>query len=413
MSRHRFVRNINIQDELDDHFDDEEDPFEGITLDQQAQLDSATDNVLNLLGPEQDSLISETEIRKKLWDVYFDVDLTLEWAFDEQKRRKSARGKKGDSMDLDSPTASAKPASALAQLAARSKPSSGKPSLASLAARRPQISATNAKPGSTGSSSPIAKPSLASLAASSSSAKVNQVPSPLVASPTVLASLSKPSTSKLAALAQSRSRQSATISPSLIQTAPTSAPAAPVTAKPLSKLAMKIQATKEAAAAAAPATSPLKPTLVSTQANPQNISMQNSETVALITNGTTVTTETHGQEEDIFAVANRLFSAPAGLVNSLPISSLCLEDISTLKAAPSPFAMLLIPRVTACDVSQPPQRHARPKSENPGDESGGVFAFETPSPDDIVLQKRGGTRLAAAAKFARASGGERMKTGTG
>lgn len=81
MSRHRFVRNINIHDELNDDFDHEEDPFEGITPAQQAQLDSATDSVVNLLGPEQDSLISEAEIRKKLWDVYFDVDDTLAWAF--------------------------------------------------------------------------------------------------------------------------------------------------------------------------------------------------------------------------------------------------------------------------------------------------------------------------------------------
>ena len=41
MSRHRFVRNLDLHDELDDGDYDEHDPFEGITPDQQAQLDSA------------------------------------------------------------------------------------------------------------------------------------------------------------------------------------------------------------------------------------------------------------------------------------------------------------------------------------------------------------------------------------
>lgn len=83
MSRHRFVRNLNAQDVLQDHegFDHDEDPYDGITAEQQAQLDSATESVVNLLGPSEDSLIQESEIRRQLWDSYFDVDTTLDWAF--------------------------------------------------------------------------------------------------------------------------------------------------------------------------------------------------------------------------------------------------------------------------------------------------------------------------------------------
>lgn len=86
MSRHRFVRNINIHDELDEDFGHEEDPFEGITLDQQAQLDASTEKVLSVLGPEQDTLVTEAEIRRQLWDSYFDVDSTAEWALGEHQR---------------------------------------------------------------------------------------------------------------------------------------------------------------------------------------------------------------------------------------------------------------------------------------------------------------------------------------
>lgn len=81
MSRHRYVRNINIHDELDEDFDHEDDPFEGITPDQQAQLDSATEKVLSILG--SDSLVTEPEIRRQLWDSYFDVDATASWALGE------------------------------------------------------------------------------------------------------------------------------------------------------------------------------------------------------------------------------------------------------------------------------------------------------------------------------------------
>lgn len=115
MSRHRFVRNINIHDELqDDHDDEGDDPFDSMTADQQAQLDTATDTVIGVLGAEKDSFITEEEIRRSLWDSYFDTNETLEWAFgesvsapsfmwctdptasvEEQKKRKAAKEKRG------------------------------------------------------------------------------------------------------------------------------------------------------------------------------------------------------------------------------------------------------------------------------------------------------------------------------
>ncbi|KAG8964732.1 Hsp70 suppressor, GTPase facilitates ribosomal subunit dissociation [Tulasnella sp. 419] len=136
MSRHRFVRNINIHEELDDTHYDEEDPFDGITPEQQAQLDSATDAVTNLLGPEKDSLISVAEIRHTLWDNYFDVDETLEWAFEEQKRRKAAKEKKE-----------------------KKKASSGPPTRVSTPTPSPKKAGSGSKSGAgaSGSSTPLRK----------------------------------------------------------------------------------------------------------------------------------------------------------------------------------------------------------------------------------------------------------------
>lgn len=77
MSRHRFVRNLNIHEELEEDEHDY-DMFEGITPEQQDQLDSATDAVLAVLGPNP--FVREQEIREVLWDNYFDVNETSDWA---------------------------------------------------------------------------------------------------------------------------------------------------------------------------------------------------------------------------------------------------------------------------------------------------------------------------------------------
>ncbi|KAG8847044.1 Hsp70 suppressor, GTPase facilitates ribosomal subunit dissociation [Tulasnella sp. 330] len=405
MSRHRFVRNINIHDELDDDFDHEEDPFEGITPAQQAQLDSATDSVVNLLGPERDSLIAEGEIRKKLWDVYFDVDDTLAWAFDEQKRRKSAKDKKDDALPVNPPdtlgaSKPAKPLSALAQMAAKSKPSSSKTSLASLAAQRSLTAPMALKP-----SSPAAK-SLGSLATPRASANV---PTRSVMTPPNLdPPPSKPVTkSKLAALAQSRSRQPlATLPSSLPSISASSDASATLPTKPPSKLAMKIQAAKGAAASATQPAISAAPAIVRMD---EDATMKEAENVPLNMGvPSSAGLEDHELEVDsLFAPPSRLFSVSVDSADML--SSLRLDDHTLWKAPPSPFAMLLIPRPSS---SPPPHRRAKSSGEKNGPDAGTVFTFETPSPDDIVLQKRGGTRLAAVAKFARGSGGERMKSGT-
>ncbi|KAK0468009.1 uncharacterized protein EV420DRAFT_440108 [Desarmillaria tabescens] len=97
MSRHRDVRNINLDDELDDDAlsDGGE---EEMTEQYQAELNASFEQVLDVIGGEETTGISEREIKEYLWQCYFKVDQTIEWALDEQERRRLARERK----DIDS-----------------------------------------------------------------------------------------------------------------------------------------------------------------------------------------------------------------------------------------------------------------------------------------------------------------------
>ncbi|PPQ92367.1 hypothetical protein CVT25_008717 [Psilocybe cyanescens] len=111
MSRHRDIRNMNIKDELeDDALSDGGD--EDMTPDQQglhgtnmlasvqAELDQARmedglDQVKLVIGDESQSGLSDNEIRDVLWELYFDIEKTIEWALEERERRQVAKERKG------------------------------------------------------------------------------------------------------------------------------------------------------------------------------------------------------------------------------------------------------------------------------------------------------------------------------
>ncbi|KAK0191295.1 hypothetical protein F5146DRAFT_594552 [Armillaria mellea] len=98
MSRHRDVRNINLNDELDD------DPLsdggdEEMTDKEQDELNATFEQVRDVIGDEETTGISEREIKQYLWDCFFDVNQTVQWALDEQERRRVARERK-DTQDV-------------------------------------------------------------------------------------------------------------------------------------------------------------------------------------------------------------------------------------------------------------------------------------------------------------------------
>ncbi|KAJ3506780.1 hypothetical protein NLJ89_g6679 [Agrocybe chaxingu] len=110
MSRHRDIRNMNYRDELDDTaISDEGD--EDMTLEQQglpedillasvqaeyaqAQMNDGLEQVRLILGDEASSDISDLSIKEALWEYYFDVDKTVQWAYEERQRRRIARERK-------------------------------------------------------------------------------------------------------------------------------------------------------------------------------------------------------------------------------------------------------------------------------------------------------------------------------
>jgi hypothetical protein len=99
MSRHRDVRNMNYEDELDDDAlsDGGE---EELTEEQRVQLEEGLEQVREVIGNEEVSGISDAMIQDGLWISYFSVEETLQWIFAEQEKRAAAMERKGESLYL-------------------------------------------------------------------------------------------------------------------------------------------------------------------------------------------------------------------------------------------------------------------------------------------------------------------------
>ncbi|GAA5880026.1 hypothetical protein JCM16303_004442 [Sporobolomyces ruberrimus] len=108
MSRHRAVKNLDLDDELDDGgFDSGEDYYEDMTSEQQAQMVASVKQVEQVLGPSSESGISSKEIRDSLWDSYFDVEGTVSYYLDQVHKREQRKKKElGNDPSLDSATSS-------------------------------------------------------------------------------------------------------------------------------------------------------------------------------------------------------------------------------------------------------------------------------------------------------------------
>lgn len=95
MSRHRAVRNLDLDDEMaEDDFDSRaEDPYESITAEERAALDEAMTTLTSVLGPSPQNGFTEREMQDQLWEAYFDVDQATS-ALIEERSRREARDKK-------------------------------------------------------------------------------------------------------------------------------------------------------------------------------------------------------------------------------------------------------------------------------------------------------------------------------
>ncbi|KAI5480838.1 elongation factor 1 alpha-like protein [Pseudohyphozyma bogoriensis] len=104
MSRHRAIGKLSLDDELDDGAFSSEGE-EDMEMDdiQQAQMASGVMAVRERLGPS--SPISDREIRSALWNFYFDVDESLAYVKEEQKKKDRAAAAKMKKTPSQTPSA--------------------------------------------------------------------------------------------------------------------------------------------------------------------------------------------------------------------------------------------------------------------------------------------------------------------
>ncbi|KAG0044246.1 HBS1-like protein [Gryganskiella cystojenkinii] len=88
MSRHRNVRNLDIDDVLDDGYDENDYAEEQtMTTEEQAQMTDATEEVKTMLGGAK---VSIKEIQDALWYYYFDVDQAAVYLIDGLAKKQKA-----------------------------------------------------------------------------------------------------------------------------------------------------------------------------------------------------------------------------------------------------------------------------------------------------------------------------------
>ncbi|KAF8332582.1 uncharacterized protein EI90DRAFT_3122344 [Cantharellus anzutake] len=339
-SRHRFVRNLDISEELladpvsSDEYDDAPESYPGITPEQKAQMDSGLVHVRSLLGPE--ILVSDRHIREALWDSYFDVDGTVDWFLTkhEEDRVEAERQEKEKQKAL---VREAPPLSALQRLSLASRDNRAnkdKVSLASLA-RKTQSSAVSSP---LSNPLPTPKTSLQSLAAISK----RPIPSP---------SASRSPTSSLPSLLAQKSAVS-----SLASQAPVFSTSS-VPAARQSKLAQKVLKS-QAASKSIIYQPPLSHTSPSVNVvAEEGVEIESSPAVK--------------HELNVFSI-----TSSSGDGAELQAFNGCAA------VSISEFASILVQSPLWSHLATPPHK-LNPSNSSDSSQLRGTFMFNSPSPDDI------------------------------
>ncbi|KAJ2486706.1 hypothetical protein IWW37_005521 [Coemansia sp. RSA 2050] len=99
MSRHRAVRNLNLEEELYDEEDDSAiyDELQDISEDNQARLIKGVEAVRLAIGP--DTGIEDREIKESLWYYFFDEEATIAWLQKTHKLKLKNTGNDHRSLD--------------------------------------------------------------------------------------------------------------------------------------------------------------------------------------------------------------------------------------------------------------------------------------------------------------------------
>lgn len=95
MSRHRAVRNMNIEEELNDDAFSEEEGFE-MTPDEQVQFEDALDKVYEIVGDEATTGVPDSFVKQVVYDCFFDVNQSIDIILQEKARIDAARERRDD-----------------------------------------------------------------------------------------------------------------------------------------------------------------------------------------------------------------------------------------------------------------------------------------------------------------------------
>ncbi|MCJ1478359.1 Hsp70 suppressor, GTPase facilitates ribosomal subunit dissociation [Lambiella insularis] len=100
MSRHKLVKNMNLDDELDDFdgggtYDEDKDGAgeEELSPEDKAQLQEGTAQVRSILGPEV--AVTDKDIQDSLWHYYYDIEKTVTYLLNQQSEPQPKSKKSG------------------------------------------------------------------------------------------------------------------------------------------------------------------------------------------------------------------------------------------------------------------------------------------------------------------------------
>lgn len=121
MSRHRAIRNLDLDEELADDYDDFEEPWgqsspfslfpcctpltlhfltaQASTSDLES-LDAALEEVKAVLGNEASSGFTDRTVKEALWDAYFDSQAVISQLLEDKERREAREKKKAGELIL-------------------------------------------------------------------------------------------------------------------------------------------------------------------------------------------------------------------------------------------------------------------------------------------------------------------------
>ncbi|GAA5812847.1 hypothetical protein MFLAVUS_006306 [Mucor flavus] len=121
MSRHRAVRNLDIddilqEDDYDSEYDENAIDETAISTEDLETLEESLTYIYSIIG--EDTILSEKEIKETLWNSYFDTEETLNWALEKIEKAKAIEEKKKAKEEAKK-ASQAKPVSSLQSLAQR------------------------------------------------------------------------------------------------------------------------------------------------------------------------------------------------------------------------------------------------------------------------------------------------------